>query len=226
MIRRLINRFTSTYDSVGQMVEKKIVKSGWLAHSGIQRSGTNFLLVCLKRYKIRVINRHDPERNEPGHKHFRWYQNKSLIPSEISHQHGNCIRVDNIDDLNKACNYPLDTKHIVIFKERSSSLVSILNWGLRTNWFGSKDEAISAAERFLIDIDEYYKFWIDLSEAHPEFVVLISYESVVKDSAVLNDSLHRLGFEVIQADLSVSEVPQSPKNRKAIITYDDIAYLF
>jgi hypothetical protein len=158
---------------------------------------------------MRVINRHDPERNEPGHKHFRWYQNKSLIPSEISHQYANSIKIDNIDALNKACNYPLDTRHIVIFKERSSSLVSILNWGLRVNWFGSKDEAISAAERFFNDINEYYKFWIELSEAHPEFVQLVSYESVVKDSAVLKESLHRLGFEVKQTDLSVDEVPQS-----------------
>lgn len=225
-MRRLINRVTSTYDKARQKFEKKTVKSGWLAHHGIQRSGTNFLLVCLQKYKIRVINRHDSERNEPGHKHFRWYQNKSLIPSEISNQYGNSIQVNNIDDLNKACNYPLDTRHVVIFKERSSSLASILNWGLRVNWFGSKDEAISAAERFLNDIDEYYKFWIDLSEAHPEFVQLISYDSVVKDSAVLNDALHSLGFEVKQADLSVDEVSQSPKNRKVIITYDDIAYLF
>lgn len=225
MIKRFIGRLKIIFDKAKLEFEKKTIKSGWLAHHGIQRSGTNFLLVCLRKYGLKVINRHDPERNDPGHKHFRWYSEKALIPSEIRNQYGNSITAYNIHDLNKACNFPVDTKHIVTFKERHTSLVSILNWGLRSKWFDSKGDAISAAERYLNDIDEYNKFWADLSEACPEYVQLVCYEHLMKDNAVLSDALCRLCFKVNSIELRVNEVSHSPKNRKSEVTYDDILHL-
>ena len=225
-MKRFIKRVTSKVDKANFEFEKKYTRSGWLAHHGIQRSGTNFLLVCLKRYGIRVINQHDPERNQPGHKHFRWYHDKSLIPLEILHQYGNSLKVCNAQELNKACNFPSETRHIVIYKERSSSLVSTLNWGLRVSWFRSKDQAISSADRYLNDIEEYYKFWSDLSETSPQLVQLVNYERIVRDNAVLTDALCALGYHVKQIDLSVDEVPMSLKARKVAISYDDVARLF
>jgi hypothetical protein len=224
MIKRIIDRFLSEIDKLMLMVEKS-QKSGWIAHHGIQRSGTNFLLMCLKRYGLNVINRHDPERNNPAHKHFRWYHDKSIIPSEIHYQYYNSTIVNNVRDLNRTCNFPFDTRHIIIFKERHASLVSILNWGLRVNWFDTKLEAISVANKYLNDIDAYNKFWAELSVMSPKYVQLVRYEDVMNDNTILSDALFRLGFMVNPIDLSIAEVPHSPRYRKAKITYDDIVHL-
>jgi hypothetical protein len=207
-------------------IEKKIHKKKWLAHHVIQRSGTNFLLALLNKHNLRIINRHNTERHKPGHKHFRWYEDKSLIPKEIFKQYCNNCHVFNIQQLNNACNFPSDTKHIVIYKKDSASLVSLLNWGLRVKWFNSKEEAVSSADRFLKDIREYYKFWISLSKTDPQKVQLISYEHLVKDNTVLKQKLIDLAFNVEHAELTIDEVPQSPLSRRHVISFKDVEHLF
>ena len=225
MIKRTIHCVSSEIDKLLLWGEMKVKRGGWIAHHGIQRSGTNFLLTSLKRYNLKVINRHDSERNNPGHKHFRWYHEKAASPLEIRHQYDNSTIVKNVHDLNTVSNFPLDTKHIVTFKERDNSLVSILNWGMRVNWFDTELEAISVAKKYLDDIDAYNKFWVDLSEMSSEYVQMVRYEDVVKDNTVLTEALCRLGFMVNLIDLCVAEVPQSPLSREVKITYDDIAHL-
>lgn len=221
---KIIARLEAVIDKLILRVSKKMKKSGWIAHHGIQRSGTNFLLLCLKRYNLKIINRHDPERNDPAHKHFRWYENKTIIPQEIHDQYYNTTTVNNVTDLNKASNFPIDTKHIIIYKERHASLVSMLNWGLRVGWFNTKHDAISAAGNYLNDIDAYNKFWVDLSKLFPEYIQLVCYKDVVRDNTVLSDALLRLGFEVNSINLQFEEIPHSPKSRKSEITHDDVVH--
>ena len=66
-------------------IKRLFKKTNWLAHHGIERSGTNYLRSCLIFLKIDLINEFDGSANNPQHKHFRWYQDKSLIPSFRSH---------------------------------------------------------------------------------------------------------------------------------------------
>ena len=62
-------------------IKKLFVKNDWIAHHGIERSGTNYLRAILIILKINLINQFDPAENHPTHKHFRWYTDKLLIPS-------------------------------------------------------------------------------------------------------------------------------------------------
>ena len=62
-------------------IKKLFVRKNWIAHHGIERSGTNFLRAILIKLKINLINQFDPAENHPTHKHFRWYKDKSLIPN-------------------------------------------------------------------------------------------------------------------------------------------------
>jgi len=223
---RINKKIINVADNLILEIEKFFFKRKWLAHHGIQRSGTNFLLAALNIHNLGVINRHITERHKPGHKHFRWYDDKSLIPKEIIKQYGNDSHVFDIQQLNNVCNFPLDTKHIIIYKEDTASLVSILNWGLRVKWFSSKEQAISCADRFLKDIREYYKFWISLSEADPQTVQLVCYEHMVKDNMVLKQKLINLGFNAEHTELSIDEVPQSPLSRRHVISFKDVEHLF
>ena len=97
MINEIISRAFTEFDKLLLGCEKKIFKTGFVAHHGIQRSGTNFLLNSLKRHHLRVINRHDLERNIPSHKHFRWYEDKSIIPKEIVKEYGNDVFASNVN---------------------------------------------------------------------------------------------------------------------------------
>lgn len=114
------------------------------------------------------------------------------------------------------CNFPVNTKHIVIQKEESASLVSILNWGLRVKWFNTKEEAIFAAAPFKADINEYYKFWGNLSKKTPTQVQLINCDLLIKHNSLLEKKLRKLNIKVKFMDLSVEEVPQSPNDRKKL----------
>ena len=62
-------------------IKKLFVTNDWIAHHGIERSGTNYLRAILIILKINLINQFDPAENHPTHKHFRWYTDKSLIPN-------------------------------------------------------------------------------------------------------------------------------------------------
>ena len=59
-------------------MQKILFPKNFIAHHGIERSGTNFLRACLLESGVKLINKFDPKEGTPGHKHFRWYKNKAL----------------------------------------------------------------------------------------------------------------------------------------------------
>ena len=210
-------------------------KKGFIAHHGIQRSGTNFLLLCLKKLNLDIINEYDPiiksyifkKRNFTGHKHFRWYANKEKIPKHIKAQYINQLNPKNIHELNLLCNYPKDTKHIVIQKDKNKHTVSILNWGLRCNWFSDKSEALKFVGDYREDFDEYYNFWSNLSEQDPDFVKIVDIENIQNSKNELLSALKLLKMDIKNESCNFffEEVPQSPKKRTKSIKLEDILEL-
>ena len=198
-----------------------------MAHHGLQRNGTNFLLLVLKKYGLFVINEIDPSRNKPQHKHCRWYSKKSKIPLVISKQYSNNYLVNNIFELNKLAKYPKNTKHIVIYKSKNNAIVSILNWGIKCKWFRSKKDALSNLKNFMDDYEEYLKFWKKMKKINPEHVELIQYEKLNNQTKIISFSLNNLGLKIkkINENLSFNEIPQSPLSRKNHISLDDILFM-
>lgn len=142
---------------------------------GIQRSGTNYLTELLVNADYNVINKIDPKRNDPRHKHFRWQSNKSTI--QMDSRYVNKLTASNIDDINSICCYPNDYKHLVLYRNPTVWLNSIYRWGLECQWFESEEEFISLNlhEKYLIEWDAYYAFWEMLSDRNPEQVLLINH---------------------------------------------------
>ncbi|MDY6921020.1 MAG: hypothetical protein SV765_12520 [Pseudomonadota bacterium] len=228
MIRKIIRRIKELVNRSVARVKVRTQRHGWLAHHGMQRNGTNFLLLALKQMDIDVINEFDPQRNQPQHKHFRWYRNKDRIPDYIKHDYHNTLTVNSVDELNGLCGYPADTRHIVIQKRREDAVVSVANWGLRCQWFASKQDALENMPVIARDYDAYYDFWSGLAAAEPARVALVRFEALIEDTQSLTSALGRLGYSVgpEHQRLQFDEVPQSPKNRAKQITAADYEAVF
>ena len=128
LTKKILNKLFYFYRLINHTISKRFLKKKYIAHHGLQRNGTNFLLHALRHLDVDVINEFDKKRNKPQHKHFRWYSSKENIPEQIYAEYFNSLIAENVHEVNALCNFPRDTKHIVIYKEENSSIVSVLNW--------------------------------------------------------------------------------------------------
>lgn len=204
-------------------LKRRLKRNQWVAHNGLQRNGTNYLLLCLKSLKLDVINEFDPQRNHPSHKHFRWYKNKGSVPNFINNEYFNTNNASSVEEINKIAGYPRDTVHVVIRKDRDSAVVSLANWGLGCGWFENKEHAIKSFQELEKDYDAYYEYWRDLSEKEPRKVVIVQFEEIVKDGHRLAEALDSVGIKIRTnvSNFSFNEVPMSPQKRQKIIDNSD-----
>lgn len=177
-----------------------------VAHHGLQRSGTNYLLQCLVSLRVPVVNMAEPSGCLPWHKHFRWQHDKQTIPSFIRRQYGNELIVDDVAGLNAAAGYPPETRHLVIRKDETDWLVSILNWSLYCGWVENKEAGLCAIPALLADHRAYHQFWQRLADREPERV------------RILDLAFHDHGFTGI-----FEEVPKSPPGRARPVVAHDVA---
>jgi len=203
-------------------MQKILFPKNFIAHHGIERSGTNFLRACLLESGVKLINKFDPKEGTPGHKHFRWYKNKALIPS-FRDEFKNTLIVENIETLNSLCAYPKKTKHIVIKKERNNAIFSLANFGIRNGWFKDSNEALNSLDLLAKDFDNYYDFWDDMSRKNPKFVQVVNYESILESSETLHKALIELSIPIkinFPSRFCFKEVYHSPSNRKVFLDHD------
>lgn len=198
-----------------------------LALHGIQRSGTNYAEACLRRMRVRPVNLViGHERDDPRHKHFRWYDNKSAIPAFLREYFDNDQHAADLATLNATAGYPPDCAHIVMRKDRTAWLASACNWGMRVNWFPPRREAALAALDVMgHDYDTYYAYWSGMAARHPDRVTLLDVERVTADLAALTDALDRFGVRYRRPPGfhgHIKEVPFSPGDRLRKITTKDI----
>lgn len=195
-----------------------------VAHHGIQRSGTNYLLQCLLSLRVPVLNAAEPAGSVPCHKHFRWQRDKRTIPGFIRHQYHNDVSVDSVARLNVAAGYPPDTRHLVIRKDEAAWLVSILNWGLRCGWFASKKAGLAELPALAADYRAYCGFWQRLAEQEPERVQIVDLAELIEEPRRLLVALRALGLGFDDRGFTgvFDEVPKSPKARPRPVTAEDI----
>jgi hypothetical protein len=222
---KILHRLPSGLLNATSYYRSMFSNSGYIAHHGIQRAGTNYLNICLKKVGVFPLNSFDPQRDSPIHKHFRWQGDKSSIPPFVSAQYGNDVVVDDLFQLNKMASYPNNCKHIVIIKDEKTWLASICNWGLSCGWFSTKTEALKNLGYLKKDYENYYQFWSDIALANQSDVSIIKLENLLGDFNVLLNSLDTIGvnYRVPNGfDGAVETVPMSPKGRVKSVTTDDI----
>jgi len=198
-----------------------------LAIHGIQRSGTNYLCEYFKRVNLIPINYPDKERNGPRHKHFRWYSQKELIPSFIKSQYSNNLYAENLYEINQICKYPKDTQHFVMIKDKKSWILSILNWGMKCNWFSSKSNALKFVKTLSEDYDAYYSFWRKIKSSDPQKVHFFDIKSIINDPISFNKFLVKKFKLKKQPEFDgiFDSIPMSPKNRIIIFNKSDLKFI-
>lgn len=119
---------------------------------GLQRSGTNYLERLLRgAYRVRFANHR--RRNHPGHKHFRLYDNKALIPEP---QFANSARIRSLDVLEEALGFRPDA-YLVLSKDPYSWLRSYEAWARTCGW-------PSAAHHYGAEYTAFYGAWCALAQ--------------------------------------------------------------
>ena len=197
-------------------IKKLFVKNDWIAHHGIERSGTNYLRAILIILKINLINQFDPAENHPTHKHFRWYTDKSLIPN-LKKSLINDLTANNISDVNKLCKYFPSTNHIIIRKKTISGVTSIANYFYNFKLLQDKKELKNNIHVIYNDYIAYYDFWQKIYEQNPSRVQIIFYEDLIKSSEVLINALNVIGINSninISKKFNLDEIKESDPYRK------------
>lgn len=202
------------------------IKKPHLAHQGIQRSGTNYLSVLLKKRGYFVVNRTDPKRNHPAHKHFRWQKNKDGIL--LDRQYVNKLIADNIGELNKLSGHRSATKHVIIFKEPKAWLCSINRWAVENNWesYYSTKKNVWLKNVFL-EWDAYYAVWQHYQEDTPSQVLIINFEDLINNNRpVLRkvDNFMELENHGGEELFEMSSVPKSPMGLRINLKQDILDY--
>lgn len=209
-------------------ISNSIKKKTPVAHHGIQRSGTNYLNLCLRSLGVVPVNSFDPARGAPSHKHCRWQSaKKSIMPWDSRYQ--NDYQVSELKQLDSLANYPSNCRHIVIQKDFASWLVSILNWGLRVGWFYSKEHAIQKGALLAkADYEAYYEFWHAQANENPSSVTVIQFEELVSDPRLLIEICKKMEIEMQNLDSYdglFKELPQSPSGRQILVKKSDIVHI-
>ena len=135
---------------------------------GLQRSGTNIIHDFLHdNFGLKVHNSQD--RKSPGHKHFRIYDDKTVIPeTDVPQQYSNAIIVKDLNDLDSALNDQSHTnKYIVVYKDIFSWLPSIESWAKTCKW--------KTANKMDF-IDDYVLFIEKWKSIANERVLFLSYD--------------------------------------------------
>ena len=104
-------------------------------HYGLQRSGTNFTESLLKKnFRVKIINK--KSRNLPRHtplqKHFRLYDDKSIIP-EPKYQNNHLYQSFEEFESSLGLNTSVDGI-LIISKDPYSWLFSYENWAAKCQW--------------------------------------------------------------------------------------------
>lgn len=194
--------------------------------NGLQRTGTNYTEALIKLNFKDVDHVNDGySRMLPTHKHFRLYDEKWVAP-EMKYLNNFYYPSykDFNDHLEKILGYK-DVPVIVMIKNPYSWYQSYKIHANRNKYVIYKDFVNS---HFMIDYMLYYKKWLEFSEEAPDKVMIMQYESVIKDldAALERYRLHLNAEKAFESYQNVEKVAMSRKfNMKRMKYYKKNKYI-
>jgi len=178
---------------------------------GMQRTGSNFTQqVVLRNFQnIRFCN-NDFARCLPVHKHFRLYDEKTVIPD---------IRYYNSFTYSKFGDFKNHVQQIT-GREINLFLVTIkdpYSWYVSYQRHARKNKypyvKRSVNSHYIIDYNLYYRKWLDFSMEAPGEVLIVKYEDLIDD---LEASIQKIGstFNLTRSSEQVQAPGKVPMSRK------------
>jgi hypothetical protein len=154
-------------------------------HSGIQRSGTNFLSKLIHlNFGISFINNmsgnvngKDIPRYNPLHKHFRIQDDKSTIV--MDEKYNNDLNFETFKDYKIHLGID-DLKVVIIRKNLDSWLTSIKKWAFKCNWV-TLEEFDSVKESYIREYQEYYNKWESFQSENENDIVILNLDNIINN---------------------------------------------
>lgn len=177
---------------------------------GIQRSGTNYAQqILLRNFQgIHFLNQ-QYSRCLPTHKHFRLYDEKSIIPDS---RFLNAFTYKDFADFKKHVGTMTGTEisiFIVCMKDPYSWYLSYKKHA-KKNKFTYVRRSLNT--QYLIDYNLFYRKWYDFSVEAPDEVLLLKYEDLIEDP---DETLQRIGdkFKLEKSSNVLVNPEKVPMNR-------------
>lgn len=150
----------------------------------LQRSGSNYLKELLKKnFKVKVMNDlHN--RDSILHKHFRFYDNKSIIPERKFY---NTLKIDSYNDFINNINFKIDYI-FVISKDPYSWYLSYKKWSIKCGWPIPNHDYIE-------EYNLFYSKLLHLSEESDKFVFIRYIDLLECPNNILNYIYFNLNFK-------------------------------
>jgi len=157
-----------------------------ILHYGLQRSGTNFLKKTIEHhFDVEFINK-KLERSHIGHKHFRLYDDKSLIGRP---NYMNSLQFVDFKDFEYQLPYEVKTDAIVVLsKDPYSWYLSYIKWGKKQNWS-------SPPHPVIFEYNAFYKKWLQFSEESKKVIHIKYIDLLTAPETVLQSIQKQFGFE-------------------------------
>jgi hypothetical protein len=194
-----------------------------IAYHGLERNGTNYLARCLKSVTLNILNDHITDRKSFGHKHYRWYSSKDSIIRHYQRYYKTSLGTVNLSTLNKLCDFPENTIHVVIMKEAESACVSFMNFAIRGLYYVDKRAALKDKKCILKDYQEYYQFWENLRKAYSKNVWIIRYENFDTEFTEFVQEVFPDTGKQKSASTYFERVHMSPSHREIYVYPEDLA---
>lgn len=199
-----------------------------ILHFGLNRSGTNYLKELLdQHFDLEFLNV-EGERDHPLHKHFRLYDDKSLIGRPNFHNNlqfptfsayegyalkrGQGITTDE----------DRDVAYVIISKDPYSWHLSYSRWGIKNNWSPSPHP-------YIFEYNAFYRKWLEFA-GETDRIAFVRYIDLLRSPEEVMEQLQqKFGFTTtrqIEADVRIKKVPMSRRfSRKRLNFYLREAYL-
>jgi hypothetical protein len=192
-----------------------------ILHFGLNRSGTNYLKELLdQQFDLEFLNV-EGDRSHPLHKHFRLYDDKSLIGRPKFKNNLQFPTFGAFEEyvLKHAPEQPAeqDTEiaYVIISKDPYSWHLSYALWGIKNHWPPSPHP-------YILEYNAFYRKWLEFA-AESDRIAFVRYIDLLKSpKQTLGRLQQRFGFaptRQLEEELRIKKVPMSRRFSKKRLNY-------
>lgn len=179
--------------SFGTSKHQKLANMDILQY-GLQRSGTNYLKEIVLKNFAEVEFYNGKERRLPTHKHFRLYDDKSVVPEELYENDLKFATFQAFDQAAQELVGKPELRYVVVIKHPYSWYLSLTRMAREINWASFNPDA-DFQPQYVEDYNHFYRKWFQFAQEEPQRIFFFKYEDLLSDrDRVLSDLQQQFGL--------------------------------
>ncbi|MFN0275822.1 MAG: hypothetical protein ACKVPJ_08765 [Chitinophagales bacterium] len=165
----------------------KIFRKNKVSHSallyGLQRSGTNYLQVLIEKNYPQIAFMNSEVRNNPAHKHFRLYDDKTCIPEP---QFMNSVLVNDLKEFETHLSAIPDI-YLVVSKDPYSWYLSYKKWAKKNNW-------PPPAYHYMQEWNLFYGKWLEFAGETGKIIFVRYFDLLTNPEKEISEIIQKLNL--------------------------------